>query len=79
VIIVLGTIGAFQVFDQIYIMQGPDGGPLGSTIMPVLEIYNSAFANSLMGLACAQASILFIAIFTIALLERRFIDANIQY
>jgi len=79
VIIVLGTIGAFQVFDQIYIMQGPDGGPLKSTITPILEIYNSAFTNSLMGLACAQAFILFIAIFTIALLERRFIDANIQY
>jgi len=79
VIIVLGSIGAFQAFDQIYIMQGPDGGPLRSTITPVLEIYNSAFKNSLMGLACAQAFILFITIFTIALLERRFIDANIQY
>lgn len=79
VIVVLGTIGAFQVFDQIYIMQGPSGGPLRSTITPVLEIYNSAFNNSLMGLACAQASILFIVIFTVALLERRFIDTNIQY
>ncbi|PWT72613.1 MAG: sugar ABC transporter permease [Chloroflexi bacterium] len=79
VVVVLGSIGAFQAFDQVYIMQGPDGGPLNSTITPVLQIYNSAFRDSLWGLACAQASILFIAIFTIALLERRFIDANIQY
>jgi multiple sugar transport system permease protein len=79
VVVVLGSIGAFQVFDQIYVMQGPSGGPLNSTITPVLEIYNSAFTNSLMGLACAQAFILFIIVFTIALFERRFIDANIQY
>ena len=79
VIVVLGTIGAFQVFDQIYIMQGPSGGPLRSTITPVLEIYDAAFKNQVMGLACAEASVLFIIIFVLALLERRFIDANIQY
>jgi multiple sugar transport system permease protein len=79
VVVVLGSIGAFQVFDQIYVMQGPTGGPLNSTLTPVINIFNSAFTNSVMGLACAQAFILFIVVFTIALLERRFIDANIQY
>jgi multiple sugar transport system permease protein len=79
VVVVLGSIGAFQAFDQVYIMQGPDGGPLNSTLTPVVEIYNYAFRDSLWGLACAQAFTLFIIIFTIALLERRFIDRNIQY
>ncbi len=77
--VVLGTIGAFQVFDQVFVMQGPDGGPLRSTLTPVLQIYNTAFTSSLMGLACAEAFVLFIIIFALALLERRFIDANIQY
>jgi multiple sugar transport system permease protein len=79
VVVVLGTIGAFQVFDTIFVMQGADCGPLNSTCTPVLVIYNTAFKNSLMGLACAEAFVLFVIIFTVAMLQRRFIDANVQY
>lgn len=79
VVVVLGTIGAFQMFDQVYVMQGTDCGPLRSTCTPVLIIYNTAFKSSLMGLACAEAFVLFVVIFTLAILQKRFIDANIQY
>lgn len=79
VVVALGTIGAFQVFDQVYVMQGADCGPLRSTCTPVLVIYNTAFKNSLMGLACAQAFVLFVVIFAATILQKRFIDANIQY
>jgi multiple sugar transport system permease protein len=79
VVVALGTIGAFQVFDQVYVMQGTDCGPLRSTCTPVLIIYDTAFKSSLMGLACAEAFVLFIVIFTLTVLQRRFIDANIQY
>ncbi|HEX6541700.1 MAG TPA: sugar ABC transporter permease [Ktedonobacterales bacterium] len=79
VVVALGTIGAFQVFDQVYVMQGTDCGPLRSTCTPVLIIYDTAFKSSLMGLACAEAIVLFIVIFTLTILQRRFIDANIQY
>lgn len=79
VVVALGTIGAFQVFDQVYVMQGTDCGPLRSTCVPVLIIYDTAFKSSLMGLACAEAFVLFIVIFTLTILQRRFIDANIQY
>jgi multiple sugar transport system permease protein len=78
-VVVLGTIGAFQVFDTVYVIQGADGGPLKSTLTPVLEIVNAAFKENLTGLACAEAFVLFVVIFTIAALQRRFIDANIQY
>ncbi len=78
-VVALGTIGAFQVFDQVYVMQGPDGGPLKSTVSPVLEIYDAAFKNNLMGLACAEAFVLFAVIFTFTALQKRFIDTNIQY
>jgi multiple sugar transport system permease protein len=78
-VVALGTIGAFQVFDQIFVMQGPDGGPLKSTVSPVLEIYQAAFKNYAMGLACAEAFVLFAVIFTFTFLQKRFIDANIQY
>lgn len=80
VVVALGTIGAFQAFDQVYVMQGANGGPLLSTITPVLEIYDTAFGSaSLFGRACAEAFVLFIIIFTFALLERRYLDANTQY
>jgi multiple sugar transport system permease protein len=79
VVVALGTIGAFQVFDQVYVMQGTDCGPLRSTCVPVLVIYDTAFKSSLMGLACAEAVVLFILIFTLTILQRRFIDASIQY
>ncbi|HEY7350789.1 MAG TPA: sugar ABC transporter permease [Ktedonobacterales bacterium] len=77
----LGTIGSFQMFDQAYIMGGADGGPLKSLLTPVLEIYNTAFAgsNPRMGLACAEAVVLFAVIFLFTILQRRFIDTNIQY
>jgi multiple sugar transport system permease protein len=78
-VVALGTIGAFQVFDQVYVMQGPDGGPLKSTVSPVLEIYDAAFKNNVMGLACAEAFVLFAVIFTFTALQKRFIDTNIQY
>jgi ABC-type sugar transport system permease subunit len=75
----LGTIGAFQVFDQVYVMQGSDGGPLRSTLVPVLQIYNTAFKDNLMGLACAEAFVLFVLIFAFTFVQKRFIDVNLQY
>jgi multiple sugar transport system permease protein len=75
----LGTIGSFQMFDQAYLMGGANGDPLKSTLTPVLEIYDTAFRDSLMGRACAEAVVLFVVIFLFTILQRRFIDTNIQY
>jgi multiple sugar transport system permease protein len=75
----LGTIGCFQMFDQAYLMGGADGGTLKSLLTPVLEIYDTAFRDSQMGRACAEAVILFVVIFLFTFLQRRFIDTNIQY
>lgn len=78
-VMALGTIGCFQMFDQSYIMEGTGGDPLKSTLTPVLVIYNTAFGSSLMGRACAEAVILFVVIFAFTIIQRRFIDVNIQY
>jgi len=75
----LGTIGSFQVFDQVYVMQGAQGGPLRSTLVPALSIYNTAFNQSRMGLACAEAFVLFLVIFVFTFLQRRYIDVSIEY
>ena len=60
-------------------MEGAEGGPLTHTLTPVVNIYNTAFRSTLMGLACAEAFVLFVVIFAFTIVQRRFIDANIQY
>lgn len=73
-VVALGTIGAFQMFDQAKFMT--DGGPLNSTLTPMLEIYKAAFNDSRFGSAAAMSVILFLIIFVVTLLQRRFIDTS---
>jgi multiple sugar transport system permease protein len=63
---ILAVIGAFQVFDQIYVMANP-GKPGGATITLVYFIYESGFRNFHMGLASAASWLLFliVAVFTV--------------
>lgn len=75
-VVALGTIGTFQMFDQAKFMT--NGGPLNSTLTPMLEIYNAAFNNSRFGSAAAMSVILFLLIFVVTLLQRRVIDTSIQ-
>jgi len=77
VVVALGTIGSFQVFDQIAVMT--QGGPLNATLTPVWVIYDYGFKQHYFGLGAAMAAILFVIILTITLLQRRFIDTAIQY
>ena len=67
--LVMGIIGAFQVFEQAYIMT--NGGPSKSTLFYVLYLYNKAFADFELGYASALAWILFVIIFTLTLVVLR--------
>lgn len=73
-VVALGTIGAFQMFDQAKFMTA--GGPLNSTLTPMLEIYNAAFNDSRFGSAAAMSVILFLIIFVVTIIQRRFIDTE---
>lgn len=75
-VVALGTIGGFQMFDQAKFMT--DGGPLNSTLTPMLEIYNAAFQDSHFGLAAAMSVLLFILIFIVTIIQRRLIDPSIS-
>jgi multiple sugar transport system permease protein len=55
--LVLGVIGAFQVFTNAYIMT--EGGPNNSTLFYALYLYRNAFVYFKMGRASAMAWILF--------------------
>lgn len=78
-IVALGTIGAFQVFDQIIIMTMPQGGPLKSTLTPVVEMYLTGFRDNKFGFAAAMSVILFIFVFLVTMIQRSLIDTDIQY
>lgn len=64
--LVLGIIGAFQVFTQAYIVSA--GGPLWSTLFYVLYLYNQGFQYFKMGYASALAVVLFVIILVLTLI-----------
>jgi multiple sugar transport system permease protein len=67
-VLTLGLIGTWQVFDQIYGMTA--GGPQKTTLTPSYLIYREGFENSAMGRAAAIAFILFALILVLAWLQR---------
>jgi multiple sugar transport system permease protein len=73
-VVVLGTIGTLQIFDQAYIMT--NGGPLNQTTTINLLIYRAAFTDYSMAYAAAMSFILFIMIFALFLVQNRFLGGS---
>lgn len=74
-VVVLGTIGTLQVFDQVYL--ATKGGPLNTSLTPVFLIFEEALGISgpiNMGYASALAFILALIIFAFTLIQRRFLE-----
>lgn len=67
-IVILGTIWSFQVFDLVYTMTS--GGPGRATVTLVVAIYNAAFENMQMGYASAMAMVLFAIVFAASFAQR---------
>ena len=67
-VVTLGTIWSFQIFDMVYTMTG--GGPGLSTVTLVLTIYNTAFREYSMGYASSIALLMFVFVILISLLQR---------
>ena len=76
-IVVMGIIGGFQAFGEIYVMTG--GGPAGSTTTIVYYIYNNAFQWFKMGYASSIAWFLFIIMFVVTLLQWRYAGQKMEY
>jgi multiple sugar transport system permease protein len=71
-VLVLGLIGTWQVFDQIYAMSF--GGPDKSTITPAFWIYYQSFRNGQAGLGAALAVILCVIITIFTYVQRRIVS-----
>src|SRR5262249_36538568 len=77
-ILVTSVIGAFQVFDQVYVMTG--GGPANATLTAVQQIYNEAFKGSTqMGYAAAESFVLFAIILVVSLVALRTVRSEVAY
>lgn len=68
-LLILGLIGAFQVFEYTYVMTG--GGPVYATLTLVLHVYNNAFRNFQMGYASALAYVLFFILLALTVIQFR--------
>ncbi len=64
--LLLGLIGAFQVFASAYIISNGSGGPAGMTNFITLYLYKRGFSDGQMGYASAIAWVLLIVVAIIA-------------
>lgn len=67
-VLTLGLIGTWQVFDQIYVMS--KGAPAKTTLTPAFLSYQSSFTDNEWGQGSAIAFILFAIIVAMTLLQR---------
>jgi multiple sugar transport system permease protein len=78
-IVILGTIGTWQIFDQVKLLTA--GGPLNTTLTPVYLIYSEGLGISgppRMGYAASRAFMLGIIIFIFTIIQRRFIERGTE-
>ena len=76
-LVVTGTINTFQVFEAVYVMT--QGGPQFATTTVVFRIYQEAFQRFNLGVASAQAIVLFIITFALAAVQFRLLGKNVEY
>jgi len=67
--ILLSTIGTVSLFDEVFILTG--GGPMDTTLSPVLYLYNTGFRYLHFGSASSIAYALFLILFLIGLFEMK--------
>ena len=69
--LVMGLIGTFQYFTEVYVISAGTGGPVRSTLFYNLYLYQNAFRYFKMGYASTMAWILFLIVVILTLLVFR--------
>ncbi len=77
--LVLGMIGTFQIFAQIFVLTDGMGGPQNSTLVYMIYLYRNGFNFFRMGYASAMAWILFILILVLTWLQFRAASRWVYY
>ncbi|HZX08037.1 sugar ABC transporter permease [Kribbella sp.] len=73
-VLVIETIGAFQVFDAMYVMTG--GGPVHASYSLVYFLYDSGFKYFDFGYASATGLVLFLIVLIVSLVQRRLVGRD---
>jgi len=74
-VVILSTIGGFNLFIEPYIMTG--GGPINTTLSAVLYIYKQAFQYYNMGYSATLGFFYAIMIMTVVILQKKFIEKEV--
>ncbi|NUL82831.1 MAG: extracellular solute-binding protein [Armatimonadetes bacterium] len=79
--LIMGTIGALQEFDRIYVLGGGQGGsgPVDSMLVPVMYLFSNAFTYFKMGYASALAWIIFAIILALTLIQFKLAPRWVHY
>lgn len=78
----MSFIFSFQVFEQVYVMtggQGGIGGVLDSALTIVAYLYDKGFVKFQMGYASALAYIIFLCIFVLTIVNNRLVGSKVEY
>jgi len=81
-VVIMGFIASFQVFERIYIMTESEfgiGGVLDSALTVVAYLYDMGFRKFQMGYASALGYIIFVVVFTITIINIRFVKTKVEY
>jgi multiple sugar transport system permease protein len=74
---IIATISAFQVFEQMFVIT--KGGPAFATTTIVYYLYQMGFNMLRLGYASVVAFILFVVIFVLSLIQRRYLGKEVSY
>lgn len=78
--VVTSTIGAFQIFQEAYVMtEGGTGGPANSLLFYNLHMWNQAFVAYNMGYAMAMSMILFLIILSLTFINLKLAPRWVHY
>jgi multiple sugar transport system permease protein len=76
-LLVVRTIGSYQVFESVYVMTR--GGPYYATSTLVYSIYTTAFLDLQFGYASAKAIVLFFIVVTLSIIQFKFLSTDVEY
>jgi multiple sugar transport system permease protein len=81
--LIMGTIGALQEFERVYVLAGGDPsqpiGPVDSLLVPVYYLFKNAFQYFKMGYASALAWILFVIILALTVIQLKLAPRWVYY
>lgn len=78
-LLITQSIIAFNTFTPVFVMTQPPGGPLGTTSLVVFYLYEQSFKLWNLGYANAIAFVIFVIIFLLTQMQKRFIEQRVYY